>query len=73
VRVEHFEQEDIAVAVGCGGCGGFVHEEAFDGERGEGLVVGRAGFDPRQGFTCAHDGNIYTYSSENITKIKLAF
>jgi hypothetical protein len=61
MRVEYFEQEDIAVDVAVGACGGgcgFVHEEAFDGERGEGLVVGGAGFDPRQGFTCAHDGNI---------------
>ncbi len=66
VRVEYFEQEDIAVAVAvavgaCSGGGGFVHKEAFDGEWGEGLVVGGAGFDPRQGFTCAHDCNIYTF------------
>jgi len=58
VRVKHFEEEDVVVAVdvtvavAVASGDGSIYKEAFDGEGGEGLVVGCAGFDPGQRFTC---------------------
>ncbi len=41
--VKHLKEKDGVAAVG--GCGGPVHQVAFDGEGGKGLIVGGAGLD----------------------------